>query len=108
MASTATLKGAASLIGSRSNHPFTSKNSRDLMSSQRQTTSDEDAHTQLIKSLPSFKTGSNSARRGMSHDMMRYPKGTRKQHIGSAGGNNGASSLAGQEPERNISSAAGG
>ena len=47
VASTATLKGAASLIGSRSNHPFTSKNSRDLMSSQRQVgnTSDEDAHT---------------------------------------------------------------
>lgn len=47
LASTATLKGASSLIGSRSNHPFTSKNSRDLMSSQRQvgTTSEEDAHT---------------------------------------------------------------
>lgn len=40
--------------------------------------------------------------------MMRYPKGTRKQTIGSAGGITAASSFAGQEPERNISSAAGG
>ena len=63
----------AKLIDATDPKHFTSTNSTfasSLKEGKKQV--DEDEHTKMIKSLPSFKTGQ---RRGVSQDMMRYQKG---------------------------------
>lgn len=44
---------------------------------------EEDEHTKMIKSLPSFKV--NPARRGVSQDYNRYSKARERKNVSSAG-----------------------